>query len=661
MLGIHSRKLSGAVRARRGGVCWTVALLTVLAAGVVQAAPVVWTAPSLQRVRPTDGVGSAQSISLYAARGETESFQIIVRAPAGGLSNVNVQAPNLSGPQVTLYREYYLYLASGSSDWASNQNKPLGPGYYPDALIPFLNPTTGQPVTGGTYPAAPFPVTAGQNQPVWVDITVPRTTPAGTYSGVFTVTSDQGNASVTLNLTVWNFTLPVKPALKSCFMYWPTSSSGQGRGVLQSDQELLKNRLNPVSTDTSYERSLIDNFGLQSTSLSFWSNADQASGTISAAPSVASIQADKATHQQDLYFYCYSADEVTNSALFPGIQAWGARLHAAGVDQLITMPPLPDLYDDGSGTGRSAVDVWVLLPKLYDQYQSNVQYVQGKGDKTWSYNCCEQDDYSPKWLLDFDPINYRVQPGFINESLGLNGLLYWRVDWWTSDPWNNVQAWVGLPGEGMLVYPGAQVGLAGQVVPSMRLKYLRDGVDDYDYVELLKQAGLGTWALSVCQTVGPDWSNWTRDASALEAARVQLGSKLDSLNGGGESISVTASATPTTLASAGTTTLAASATDSASKSITGWSWSEWRGGRDVPPVGHRAESHLHRAGEHQRHERDHRPYGDGQQRDGERPRRRQPAGAAADGGQQHDHGARRGRAHYLGLRRRDDAEYERDR
>ncbi len=104
-----------------------------------------------------------------------------------------------------------------------------------------------------------------------------------------------------------------------------------------------------------------------------------------------------------------------------------------------------------------------------------------------------------------------MQPGFINESLGLNGLLYWRVDNWSSDPWNNVYGYAGgYPGEGMLVYPGAQVGLPGQVVPSMRLKYLRDGVDDYDYVELLKQAGQGDWALSVCRTIGPDWSNWTR-------------------------------------------------------------------------------------------------------------------------------------------------------
>lgn len=66
----------------------------------------------------------------------------------------------------------------------------------------------------------------------------------------------------------------------------------------------------------------------------------------------------------------------------------------------------------------------------------------------------------------------------------------------------------------------------------MRLKYIRDGVDDFDYVALLKQQGQGDWALSVTRSVGTDWTNWTRDPSALEAARMQLGNKLDELAGG---------------------------------------------------------------------------------------------------------------------------------
>ncbi len=37
----------------------------------------------------------------------------------------------------------------------------------------------------------PFDVKAGNNQPIWVDLLVPRTTAAGHYSGTYTVTSNQ--------------------------------------------------------------------------------------------------------------------------------------------------------------------------------------------------------------------------------------------------------------------------------------------------------------------------------------------------------------------------------------------------------------------------------------------------------------------------------------
>ena len=562
----------------RGTAVWALllAVMVSLMAAPLVAAPTVWVASSLTRVRPDDAPGTATQINLYAAKGEYESFQIIVTAPAGGLSTVNVVAPGLGGPQATLYREHYLYLSYGSGDWASNRNKPQGPGWYPDGLIPFVNPSTGADLTG-TLDAVPFSLAAGKNQPIWVDVYVPRTTAAGQYSGVFTVTSAQGSASVTLNLEVWNFALPVKPALKSCFMYWPASDGGQNRGVLQSDQELLRHRLNPVTTSTSYERSLIDNLGLTSLSLSFWSNASD-SGSMAPAPSVSDVLAQKAQHQPDLYFYCYSADEVSSPSLYSGIKAWGRAFHGAGVDQLITMAPVPDLFDDGSGTGRSAVDDWVVLPKMYDAARTSCNQAIAKGDEVWSYNCLQQDDYSPKWLLDYAPINYRLQPGFINQSLNLTGLLYWRVDWWTSDPWNNVMMWSGYPAEGMLVYPGAQVGLPGQVAPSMRIKYLRDGVDDYDYIQLLKNAGQGAWALGIARTIGPDWTNWSRDPNAPEAARIQLGDMLDSLGGGGggggHALTVAASANPESMASGGTSLLSASATDSAGHGLAAWAWSD---------------------------------------------------------------------------------------
>jgi hypothetical protein len=206
-------------------------------------------------------------------------------------------------------------------------------------------------------------------------------------------------------------------------------------------------------------------------------------------------------------------------------------MHQAGISNLISMSPTPDLYSDGSGTGRSAVDIWVLLPLMYNNNKGEVAKVLKKGDAVWSYNTLVQDAYSPKWEIDFDPINFRIQPGFISQSLNLSGLLYWRVDKWPSDPWNNVNnagtySSANYPGEGMLVYPGQQVGVPG-VVASMRLKWLRDGVEDYDYVQILKDLGREDLAMQIARSVGPDWTNWTRDHAKLYAARQQLGEAIN--------------------------------------------------------------------------------------------------------------------------------------
>jgi hypothetical protein len=206
-------------------------------------------------------------------------------------------------------------------------------------------------------------------------------------------------------------------------------------------------------------------------------------------------------------------------------------MHQAGIKNLISMSPTPALYDDGSGAGRSAVDIWVLLPVMYNNSKTQVGEVLKKGDSVWSYNTLVQDAYSPKWLIDFDPVNFRVQPGFISQSLTLSGLLYWRIDKWPSDPWNNVNnagsySSANYPGEGMLVYPGEPVGVKG-VVASMRLKWLRDGVEDYDYVQILKDLGKGDLAMQIARSVGPDWTNWTRDPRAIEAAHLKLGEAID--------------------------------------------------------------------------------------------------------------------------------------
>src|SRR5258706_5720898 len=123
--------------------------LAVLPASLGMAAPAVWIAPSLHRVGISDSAGGSTQAQLSAARGAYESFQIVVRAPRGPLTKVNVTLSDLSGPSVisksrfTPYREQIGYVRSASPDLPGS-NPPLGAGWYSDAPIPFTHSTSCQ-------------------------------------------------------------------------------------------------------------------------------------------------------------------------------------------------------------------------------------------------------------------------------------------------------------------------------------------------------------------------------------------------------------------------------------------------------------------------------------------------------------------------------------
>ncbi|HVW08835.1 MAG TPA: carboxypeptidase-like regulatory domain-containing protein, partial [Bryobacteraceae bacterium] len=185
----------------------------------------------------------------------------------------------------TLYREQYVYVNQGSVNW-NGTNQPLGAGWYPDGLIPFTDPNTGQPIQGAQIEAVPFNLNQYQNQPIWVDLTVPTNATPGTYYGSYTVTANQGSYTGYITATVWHFALPTKPALKSAFLFWTPID-------INHHKEMLRNRVSSLRSDPSLQSSLVP-YGLQSVGLPFYSGASNGYCSMSAPPSVSSIAASAA-------------------------------------------------------------------------------------------------------------------------------------------------------------------------------------------------------------------------------------------------------------------------------------------------------------------------------------------------------------------------------
>ncbi len=72
-----------------------------------------------------------------------------------------------------------------------------------------------------------------------------------------------------------------------------------------------------------------------------------------------------------------------------------------------------------------------------------------------------------------------------------------------------------------MVYPGRAAGYDG-IAPSLRLKALRDSIDDYEYLAMLDRLGRAADADAVVLPLAGSWFRWDPDPAAYEVARAKL-------------------------------------------------------------------------------------------------------------------------------------------
>jgi len=182
------------------------------------------------------------------------------------------------------------------------------------------------------------------------------------------------------------------------------------------------------------------------------------------------------------------------------------RIHAAapGLRCMLTKEPHPEL--------EGKVDIWCALTPQWTP--EKVQARRAAGQEVWWYICCGPTAPYLTEFIDHPGTELRLWP-WQSWQYGVQGLLIWATTYWTSesafpppkhqDPWTDPMSYVSgydfKPGhigywgngDGRFLYPPRAAAATNAPcleppVTSFRWENLRDGMQDYEYLWLLRQA-----------------------------------------------------------------------------------------------------------------------------------------------------------------------------
>ncbi len=547
-------------------ICGAVCLL----AGVAAADYYVGLTHGTNKVRPEFAIPTDNTFHLFAARNEWEPFQVLVMDD-NGLTNVDVDITPFTGPgdPITDVEPYRVAYVPVTADTISHKPPNLNNvGDWPDGLIPFVDHFVGE-----TRAGAPFDVAAGRNQAVFVDVYAPEDQTPGDYTATVTVTAD-GHAAWTgtVTLTVWNFTLPNSLPIASQYGFnqseacaWHAAHGGTSSCSDLIDRYLLEFARHRMSTygfarsgpsytwndanqDFDWDWTDYDAINAPYFDGTFYRPGYKFSATL--LPGVpggkpGNVSEDVweqafwggwAAHFRekgwlDQLFY-YLPDEPTPDQ-YPAVKDLAQRIHNADPDLQTQVTeqfedalagPI-DIWDPDEPWFSDSMP-WAPYPEAYDARRA-------LGEKTWWYNCVSAN-FGFDWanhMIDYPSSQMRIWL-WLTRRYHFEGILFWETvfQYNYTDPWESM--YIGMwwvQGDGTLFYPGTPDHIGGATdipIASLRMKYLREAMEDYEYFHLLDDAGYSDWVDDLTRTVAPKSYIWEHDWQKLLDARERAAKKL---------------------------------------------------------------------------------------------------------------------------------------
>jgi glycosyl hydrolase family 123 len=449
---------------------------------------------------------AASSVSLAMPVGGVDDATILVR----GAQHVGIQATAIGPLQLKLLFGHYV----------SVQGKPV-----PDALEP--------------WDGAPR-ATEHTNQPVWLQVTVPYGTAAGSYSGSVVVVADGISTTIPVSVVVFPMTLPrqnqVSGSLLTAFNFSPQSYAAKASELYGVDPEatlaglfsfFASYRLSPNnwgygnpnarSGYTSDRRwwldkasQMVNAAGRPSQFASMWipiSNNRWSPSTYVGGMSPFTPQTWcsylRSVHgfwQKNgwlgSYPYLWGMDE-------PGLtryrivdkQAKEAHSCFAGSHVIVTGRPTAENRFLWNG-GKDDADTWVVLAsRYYGQYTNPAQSRRSVSHATQNLKFIDavRRRHKQVWAYTYEATSHST-PGFTATEPaadprmfvdwtaleGITGLLYGEGTT-TYSKGNPLVSNDKAVGSYVLVYPGRAVP-----IPSARLEVLREGIEDWEVLNVVR-------------------------------------------------------------------------------------------------------------------------------------------------------------------------------
>ena len=504
--------------------------LLVLAA--LAAGPKLVPVPALAKVRPGQPLAVLGDAKLRAARGECEGLQIYVSPPADVRSAdvAPLQGPGGTVPTVKVYREIWMQLTRATEGGGAT-------GLWADPLLPVHR------ARGGTNPAV-LPAQSTTDRPLvlYLELCVPAGVQPGNYRGQLAVGFGDGStAALPLELAVAPVDIPATSSLKNTWGlgvyvlahgFGVKRDSPQGVALLRdAGRALLEHRLSgyqmgidPLPSKPGPDGTRIVDFSGYDAEMS-----EVLGGT--ALPSGArftttEVRDDWRLSLEERAAYLRAWQKHFAERRWPQLLWYYAKDEPGPKDDALVrqeaeltrnvgghLPLLVTTYRTGLWDAADIVAPVMVcfferpgrrLCPVPTQTAAQMRARLRPGQQLWWYQSCmfHGCDGPPKdrklaasmtgwasYMIDHSGPRNRAM-GVLAFLDGIEGELYFdTLVAWEKDgqPWRDVWRFGGN-GDGTFFYPGtrAQVGdEAPLLVPSLRLKTVRDGLEDYELLTLV--------------------------------------------------------------------------------------------------------------------------------------------------------------------------------